>query len=680
MSAAVHRRASAWRARGRYGASTRGAYACAHAITSDATAGQGRGDGLHHRRSARRARAVRRRPARRGGKLGARRARRPGRRCASDAPCSAPPIASRRSARRDARRRAAARRPTRRSRSTSAGPSAPPASGVTLIDEQVRWRTSAGTRVAPAAERDPVLRRAGTSLVELLVALGLAAVVLAAATGEHAAPAARGALGRRARRGGVAGRPRRSPPARRARAARRRGGRRRARARRAIRRSSCAPSSPARSPAIRRRPSSRSLPTSDAAPPLGGIARAIAAGDTLWYHADSLGWRARAVVGASRVDERLSAPVCAERGHDAAHARRADSNVGGGTPLRVTRHERWVVYRASDGRWYLGLRDWNAATRALQCVAAGRRSIRARAALRRAHRLSLLRFARQRARARRHERGRHRARARDARCPPSPRRAPSIPCDATPPMPCCRVVACSSVARDARRASGAASRSSPCSALLALAAALVAGAFATATRRVARDALRARFASWRAKPRVERSGAPSPAGSAWTIRCRSARSCYGRHLSPPPSPLDSADVRLRVQRLSLTRLRHLGRRRRARGGAGARAASHARAARAAAVARQHDAARAATARAMAASRSCTDARCARHRAVTVLRVTAVTAARFCSCYLRPSPVVSSVPVTGRTVTMPDGRAGSRNSSSLQLWAGLRCSTPRLRDW
>jgi len=37
-------------------------------------------------------------------------------------------------------------------------------------------------------------------------------------------------------------------------------------------------------------------------------------------------------------------------------------DVGGGTPLRVTRHERWLFYRASDGRWYLGFRDWNAAS------------------------------------------------------------------------------------------------------------------------------------------------------------------------------------------------------------------------------------------------------------------------------------------------------------------------------
>jgi hypothetical protein len=54
--------------------------------------------------------------------------------------------------------------------------------------------------------------------------------------------------------------------------------------------------------------------------------------------------------------------------------------------------------------------------------------------------------------------------------------------------------------------------------------------------------------------------------------------------------------------------------------------------------------------------------------------------RSCPCYLRPSPVVSSVPVTGRTVTMPDGRARSRISPSLQTLAGLRCSRPRQRDW
>lgn len=42
-------------------------------------------------------------------------------------------------------------------------------------------------------------------------------------------------------------------------------------------------------------------PDAGTAPPLGGTGRVIAAGDTIWYHADSLGWQARTVVATSRV-------------------------------------------------------------------------------------------------------------------------------------------------------------------------------------------------------------------------------------------------------------------------------------------------------------------------------------------------------------------------------------------
>jgi len=101
-------------------------------------------------------------------------------------------------------------------------------------------------------------------------------------------------------------------------------------------------------------------PDVGSAPPLGGTARVIAAGDTMWYYADSLGWRPRAVVAVSRVTSACLRPYT-----PSASTTRlildAPMNAGGGTPLRVTRHERWVFYRASDGRWYLGLRDWNAA-------------------------------------------------------------------------------------------------------------------------------------------------------------------------------------------------------------------------------------------------------------------------------------------------------------------------------
>jgi len=100
-------------------------------------------------------------------------------------------------------------------------------------------------------------------------------------------------------------------------------------------------------------------PDAAAMPPLGGIARAIASGDSLWF-LDSLGWRARAVVAASRATTACNRPFAPS----AATTRLtldAPMDAGGGTPLRVTRHERWLFYRASDGRWYLGFRDWNVA-------------------------------------------------------------------------------------------------------------------------------------------------------------------------------------------------------------------------------------------------------------------------------------------------------------------------------
>lgn len=37
-------------------------------------------------------------------------------------------------------------------------------------------------------------------------------------------------------------------------------------------------------------------------------------------------------------------------------------SAGSGTPLRITRSWRYSIYHASDGDWYLGAREWNAAT------------------------------------------------------------------------------------------------------------------------------------------------------------------------------------------------------------------------------------------------------------------------------------------------------------------------------
>ena len=160
----------------------------------------------------------------------------------SGAPRSAPATGSPRSASRGAQRRAAARSTIRRRRWWSAGRVGAVAGGAALVDAEVRWRAPRRPARAPAARRHPVLTRAGTSLVELLVALALGGIVLAVASGSmlrqqrgarwiegaHRRGAAaaprdalprRGALGsrrsRRRRRGGAGERLRAAAPRRR---------------------------------------------------------------------------------------------------------------------------------------------------------------------------------------------------------------------------------------------------------------------------------------------------------------------------------------------------------------------------------------------------------------------------------------------------------------------------------
>jgi prepilin-type N-terminal cleavage/methylation domain-containing protein len=102
-------------------------------------------------------------------------------------------------------------------------------------------------------------------------------------------------------------------------------------------------------------------PAGAVAPPLSGVARAPAPGDSLWYLGDSLGWRGRAVVAVARASAACTLPSATT---GATYELTLDAPIGasGGTPLRLTRWERYVVYRASDGRWYVGIRDWSVAS------------------------------------------------------------------------------------------------------------------------------------------------------------------------------------------------------------------------------------------------------------------------------------------------------------------------------
>ena len=104
------------------------------------------------------------------------------------------------------------------------------------------------------------------------------------------------------------------------------------------------------------------LPESAAAPALAGSARAPAVGDSVWLYAGALrGWRARTVTGILRVTTACAVPTSAS---GAAFRLMLDgaADAAAGTPVRVTRWERWVVYRAGDGRWYAGIRDYSPST------------------------------------------------------------------------------------------------------------------------------------------------------------------------------------------------------------------------------------------------------------------------------------------------------------------------------
>lgn len=86
-------------------------------------------------------------------------------------------------------------------------------------------------------------------------------------------------------------------------------------------------------------------------------------GDSLWWYSGSAaGWRARLVTGAT-----VGGSGCPLFGGaaqpDARLTFAGADTVERGSPLRVTRPARFVFYRSGDGSWQLGLREWSEPTR-----------------------------------------------------------------------------------------------------------------------------------------------------------------------------------------------------------------------------------------------------------------------------------------------------------------------------
>ena len=104
------------------------------------------------------------------------------------------------------------------------------------------------------------------------------------------------------------------------------------------------------------------IPDASSTPALGSSVRGPAVGDSLWlYRGAAYGWSARAVIGVARVTSACAVPTSAPA-PTVQLLLDAPADAPAGTPVRVTRWERWVVYRASDGRWYAGIRDFSPPT------------------------------------------------------------------------------------------------------------------------------------------------------------------------------------------------------------------------------------------------------------------------------------------------------------------------------
>ena len=92
--------------------------------------------------------------------------------------------------------------------------------------------------------------------------------------------------------------------------------------------------------------------------------RTVAPGDTAWSY-ERRSWRAARIEGVEEASTTV-AGCTGDRILRATFAREPGPPVG--TPLRFTRRVRYSFYRASDGRTYLGLREWTASSGTLSGV------------------------------------------------------------------------------------------------------------------------------------------------------------------------------------------------------------------------------------------------------------------------------------------------------------------------
>jgi type II secretory pathway pseudopilin PulG len=92
---------------------------------------------------------------------------------------------------------------------------------------------------------------------------------------------------------------------------------------------------------------------------LGGVVSTPRAGDTLWWLADSA-WRASKLTGVNSVT--VACGLALGTGRTVQLVLGTLDTIETGSPIRVTRQTRYSIYRASDGTYQLGVREWNDST------------------------------------------------------------------------------------------------------------------------------------------------------------------------------------------------------------------------------------------------------------------------------------------------------------------------------
>lgn len=85
------------------------------------------------------------------------------------------------------------------------------------------------------------------------------------------------------------------------------------------------------------------------------------AGDSLWWRADT-SWRAARISAVALATAPCAAPLVVT-GTGLLLSFGGTDTVATGSPIRVTRSARYGLYRSGDGTWQLGSREWSEATR-----------------------------------------------------------------------------------------------------------------------------------------------------------------------------------------------------------------------------------------------------------------------------------------------------------------------------